>query len=83
METSKDVTNPARVLQCDERIAIIGAGVAGIATAAAFHRAGYSNIVVYDKHETMGGLWVDNYPNASGTCTLFHVQLNGIGVNLT
>lgn len=50
----------------DERIAIIGAGVAGIATAAALKNAGFINVAVYDKHDTMGGLWVENYPNASG-----------------
>jgi cation diffusion facilitator CzcD-associated flavoprotein CzcO len=63
--TSTQETNPFYVRN-DERIAIVGAGVAGIATAAALNSAGYTNIVVYDKHDTMGGLWVENYPNASG-----------------
>ena len=49
----------------DERIAIIGAGVAGVATAAALNTAGYTNIVVYDQHDRIGGLWVNNYPGAS------------------
>ena len=62
---SAEGTNPIYVSN-DERIAIIGAGVAGIATAAALNSAGFVNIVVYDKHDTMGGLWVENYPNASG-----------------
>ena len=66
MKTTEQ-TNPFYVRN-DERIAIIGAGVAGIATAAALNSAGFINIVVYDKHDTMGGLWVENYPNASGTC---------------
>ena len=73
LSTMKASEETGNVLPCDERIAIIGAGVAGIAAAAAFNSAGYQNIVVYDKHETLGGLWVDNYPNASGTFSTFHV----------
>jgi cation diffusion facilitator CzcD-associated flavoprotein CzcO len=72
MKTPEDITKPVGLLQFDERIGIIGAGVAGIAAVAAFNRAGYSNVVVYDEHETIGGLWVDNYPNASGSCSTFH-----------
>ena len=67
MKSLAETTNSAHILQYDERIAIIGAGVAGIATVAALNSAGYSNIVVYDNHDKVGGLWVDNYPNASGT----------------
>lgn len=73
MEASAETTNHVYELRYDERIAIIGAGVAGIATAAALNSAGYINIVVYDKHDTMGGLWVDNYPNASGMCAPYHI----------
>jgi cation diffusion facilitator CzcD-associated flavoprotein CzcO len=50
----------------DRPIAVIGAGVAGIATAAALSTAGYTNFVVYDKNDGIGGVWHHNYPKASG-----------------
>jgi cation diffusion facilitator CzcD-associated flavoprotein CzcO len=49
------------------RVAIIGAGVAGCAAAAALQDYGI-NFVVYEKQEGAGGLWAHNYPGASGTC---------------
>jgi cation diffusion facilitator CzcD-associated flavoprotein CzcO len=60
-------TNPHYVASTD-RIAIIGAGVAGIAMAAALQHAGYTNFVVYEKQPNLGGLWRQNYPNVAGTC---------------
>ena len=47
------------------RVAIIGAGVAGCATAGALQDYGI-DFVVYDKNSKAGGLWADNYPGASG-----------------
>jgi heterodisulfide reductase subunit A-like polyferredoxin len=48
------------------RIAVIGAGVAGVATATALHAAGLE-FVVYERQGGVGGLWFQNYPGASGT----------------
>jgi 4-hydroxyacetophenone monooxygenase len=48
------------------RIAVIGAGVAGVATATALHAAGLE-FVVYERQDGVGGLWFQNYPGASGT----------------
>ena len=53
-------------LSRDARIAVIGAGVAGIATAAALTTAGYKQILVYEKNDGLGGVWHHNYPGASG-----------------
>ena len=47
------------------RIAVIGAGVAGVATATALNAAGL-DFVVYDPNPGVGGLWFQNYPGASG-----------------
>jgi cation diffusion facilitator CzcD-associated flavoprotein CzcO len=57
----------AYYLSKDSAVAIIGAGVAGVAAAAALHTAGYTNIVVYEKNCGIGGLWYQNYPGAAGT----------------
>jgi NAD(P)-binding Rossmann-like domain len=65
-------SNPYYVHYSD-RVAIIGAGVAGIATAAALQSAGYNNFTVYEKQSSMGGLWVQNYPNVAGTLLNFCV----------
>ena len=48
-----------------QKVAIIGAGVAGCATAGALHDYGI-DFVVFDKNERAGGLWADNYPGAKG-----------------
>jgi cation diffusion facilitator CzcD-associated flavoprotein CzcO len=47
------------------RIAVIGAGVAGVATASAL-KACQLEFVVYDKRPGVGGVWFQNYPGASG-----------------
>jgi cation diffusion facilitator CzcD-associated flavoprotein CzcO len=47
------------------RVAIIGAGVAGVATAGALEDYGI-DFVVFDKNDKPGGLWADNYPGAKG-----------------
>jgi cation diffusion facilitator CzcD-associated flavoprotein CzcO len=49
----------------DGRICVIGAGVAGVATAAALASESL-DFVVYEKKENLGGLWLNNYPGASG-----------------
>lgn len=47
------------------RIAIIGAGVAGVAMAAALQDYGI-DFVVFDKESRAGGLWANNYPEVKG-----------------
>ncbi|CAB9518672.1 monooxygenase [N-oxide-forming] 2 [Seminavis robusta] len=44
-------------------VAIIGAGVAGVAAAGALQDYGL-DFVVFDKNSRPGGLWADNYPGA-------------------
>ena len=61
----RTLENPYFVSSSD-RIAIIGAGVAGIAMASALQNASYSNFIVYDQQSNMGGLWLQNYPNIAG-----------------
>lgn len=47
-------------------IAIIGAGFSGIAAAIALKRAGYHDIVIYDRASGVGGVWRHNtYPGAA------------------
>lgn len=46
-----------------QKIAIIGAGVAGIAAAIRFGEQGYSDVTVYEKADRVGGTWRENtYP---------------------
>lgn len=47
------------------KVAIIGAGVAGCATAGALQDYGI-DFEVFDMNGGPGGLWADNYPGASG-----------------
>ncbi|MGP4714205.1 MULTISPECIES: SDR family NAD(P)-dependent oxidoreductase [unclassified Psychrobacter] len=45
------------------KVAVIGAGMSGIAMAKALKEAGTSNFVVYEKADSVGGTWRDNtYP---------------------
>ena len=47
----------------DLRIVIIGAGMAGILTAIKLREAGYTNYVIYEKTDRVGGTWRENtYP---------------------
>ncbi len=47
----------------DLRIAIIGAGMAGILAAIRLHQKGLKNITVYEKADRLGGTWRENtYP---------------------
>jgi cation diffusion facilitator CzcD-associated flavoprotein CzcO len=48
------------------RIAIIGAGMSGIAAVVKLQRAGYTNLTVYEKADKVGGTWRENtYPGLS------------------
>ncbi|MEM9487752.1 MAG: NAD(P)/FAD-dependent oxidoreductase [Myxococcota bacterium] len=46
------------------RIAVIGAGVSGIAAASIFNRQGHST-VLFEKGRTVGGVWANTYPGVS------------------
>jgi len=47
----------------DPRIVIIGAGVAGIASAYTFQQAGFTNFTILEKGSDVGGVWHWNrYP---------------------
>lgn len=48
------------------RIAIIGAGISGIGAVIALRKAGYTDLTVYEKADSIGGTWRDNhYPGLS------------------
>ncbi len=48
------------------RIAIIGAGMSGIAAVVKLHKAGYTDITVFEKASSVGGTWRENrYPGLS------------------
>jgi len=48
------------------RIAIIGAGMSGIAAVVKLEKAGYTDITVYEKSDRVGGTWRENtYPGLS------------------
>ena len=45
------------------RVAVIGAGMSGVLAAIEFKRAGYNNLVIYEKGASVGGTWRENtYP---------------------
>src|SRR4026208_2174889 len=50
------------VIEKGSRIAVIGAGVAGIAAARVLKKSGFVPIV-FEKHERIGGVWATAYPN--------------------
>jgi cation diffusion facilitator CzcD-associated flavoprotein CzcO len=48
------------------RIGIVGAGFAGIGLAARLRRAGFTNVVLFERGDRPGGTWRDNtYPGAA------------------
>jgi cation diffusion facilitator CzcD-associated flavoprotein CzcO len=50
----------------DLRIAIVGAGPAGLCMAIRLKRAGFSNFTIYERSNEVGGTWRDNtYPGAA------------------
>ncbi len=56
----------ARHARAELRIAIAGAGFAGLGAAATFRQAGFTNLVVFERGPGVGGTWRDNtYPGAA------------------
>ncbi len=52
--------------RADLRIAIVGAGFAGIGMAVVLRRAGFTNVTIFEKAAGVGGTWRDNtYPGAA------------------
>src|ERR1700754_1221106 len=50
----------------DPRIVIIGAGFGGVAAATLLHRAGFRDLTILEKADTIGGVWRDNtYPGCA------------------
>ncbi len=48
------------------RIAIVGAGFAGVGMAVVLRRAGFTDLVVFERGDRVGGTWRDNaYPGAA------------------
>jgi cation diffusion facilitator CzcD-associated flavoprotein CzcO len=47
-------------------VAVVGAGFAGVGAAVLLHRAGYRDIVVFERADQVGGVWQHNsYPGAA------------------
>ncbi len=58
---ARDVADSARYT--DLRVAVIGAGMSGILAAIELERAGFDDVVVYEKGDRVGGTWRENtYP---------------------
>ncbi len=56
----------AAPLSRDARIAVIGTGFGGIGMAVALLRRGFRNVRLFEREETIGGVWRDNvYPGAA------------------
>ena len=50
----------------DPAIAVIGAGMSGIAAVVKLRKAGYTNLTVFEKADKVGGTWRENtYPGLS------------------
>jgi len=53
-------------LRAPLRIAVVGAGMAGILAAIRLREAGCDDVVVYEKADRLGGTWRENtYPGLS------------------
>ena len=53
------------------RIAVVGAGFAGIGMGIQLKAAGYRNFTIYEKSKSLGGTWRDNtYPWVCLRCCL-------------
>ena len=50
------------LLQSGSRIAVIGAGISGIAAAHVLKKNGFMP-VLFEKHERIGGVWATAYPD--------------------
>jgi cation diffusion facilitator CzcD-associated flavoprotein CzcO len=58
---ARDVADSAR--HADLRVVVIGAGMSGLLAAIELDRAGFENVLVYEKGDRVGGTWHDNtYP---------------------
>jgi cation diffusion facilitator CzcD-associated flavoprotein CzcO len=58
-----DPTTPWAGAGRQPRIAIIGAGMSGIAAVVKLQKAGYTDLTVYEKTDRVGGTWRENtYP---------------------
>ena len=44
-----------------KRVAILGAGVAGLQTAAELKKVGITDITIFEKADDVGGVWRENY----------------------
>lgn len=61
-----DATSSSVEAVWNPRIAIIGAGMSGIAAVVKLQEAGYSNLTVFEKSDQVGGTWRENtYPGLS------------------
>ena len=60
-----------------QRIAIIGAGAAGMLTAIRLREAGFDNIVIYEKADEVGGTWRENrYPGVACDVPAHHYNFS-------
>lgn len=63
---SQGSTQPWARVGRQPRIAIIGAGMSGIAAVVKLEQAGYTDLTVYEKTDRVGGTWRENtYPGLS------------------
>ena len=59
----REVTDKPKRTRSDVRVIIIGAGAAGMMMAIKLKEAGFTNFVIYEKAEEVGGTWRENiYP---------------------
>jgi cation diffusion facilitator CzcD-associated flavoprotein CzcO len=66
LPTAATCTQPWTRAGRQPRIAIIGAGMSGIAAVVKLQKAGYNEITVYEKSDRVGGTWRENtYPGLS------------------
>ncbi len=66
MNMQRNFPQPWSQSQRQPRIAIIGAGMSGIAAVVKLRRAGYTDLTVYEKADRVGGTWRENtYPGLS------------------
>ena len=66
MNVQASQLEPWAVAKRQPRIAIIGAGMSGIAAVVKLRKAGYTDLTVYEKADRVGGTWRENtYPGLS------------------
>jgi cation diffusion facilitator CzcD-associated flavoprotein CzcO len=66
METREEALEPWAQAGRQPRIAIVGAGMSGIAAVVKLRKAGYTDLVVFEKGDRVGGTWRENtYPGLS------------------